>query len=52
MLDDISVVSGPSADFLNEWLTDYRSEHEACLRWLLSFGKGPETATGFAHGSQ
>ncbi|MHB9286436.1 tyrosine-type recombinase/integrase [Halobacteriales archaeon Cl-PHB] len=48
-LDDITVVTEPSREFLNQrQLVDYRSRREACLRWLLTYGKDPETVEGYA----
>lgn len=52
MLDDISVLPNPSEKRLNtRQIDDYRSEREDCLRWLLAFGKDPETADGYALGT-
>ena len=49
-LEDIRVVTGPSKSQLNErQLLDYRSQREACLKWLLTFGKNPEKVEGYAH---
>lgn len=51
-LEEISLVTEPSANFLNErQRTDYRSERKACLRWLLAVGKDPEKAEGYALGT-
>jgi len=48
-LDDIKLVTEPSEKLLNErQYLDYRSEREHCLDWLLTFGKDPETADGYA----
>lgn len=49
-LDDITVVPEPSEAYLNErQLVDYRTQREQCLNWLLTFGKDPARATGYAH---
>ncbi|PSQ17288.1 integrase [Halobacteriales archaeon QS_8_69_26] len=48
-LDGIRVVTEPSEERLNErQLVDYRAQREDCLEWLLTFGKDPETADGYA----
>ena len=48
-LDEIKLVPEPSEELLNErQYLDYRSERERCLDWLLTFGKDPEKATGYA----
>jgi len=48
-LDGIKLVTEPSEKLLNErQYIDYRSEREQCLDWLLTFGKDPETADGYA----
>lgn len=48
-LDGITVIPGPSEAALNErQLVDYRSQREACLRWLLTFGKDPNEVDGYA----
>jgi site-specific recombinase XerD len=48
-LSDLPVVVEPSKEFLNpRQLEDYRSEREACLIWLLTFGKDPAKADGYA----
>lgn len=48
-LEDITLVTEPSEAQLNErQFLDYRSERERCLSWLLTFGKDPETAEGYA----
>ena len=48
-LDGIKLVPKPSAKVLNErQYLDYRSEREHCLEWLLTFGKNPEQADGYA----
>lgn len=49
-LEGISVVTEPSKKQLNErQLIDYRSEREQCLEWLLTFGKDPSRAEGYAY---
>ncbi|MFB6299041.1 MAG: tyrosine-type recombinase/integrase [Halobacteriales archaeon] len=48
-LDEITVVSGPSEQMLNQrQVVDYRTERENCLNWLLTLGKNPERAEGYA----
>jgi site-specific recombinase XerD len=48
-LDEIKLVTNPSENRLNErQYLDYRSEREHCLDWLLTFGKEPEKAEGYA----
>ena len=48
-LDEIKLVPEPSEELLNErQYLDYRSERERCLDWLLTFGKDPEKAEGYA----
>ncbi|SDR06916.1 tyrosine-type recombinase/integrase [Natronobacterium texcoconense] len=48
-LDGITVVTEPSREYLNQrQLMDYRSTREACLEWLLTFGKDPEQVEGYA----
>ncbi|WP_265112120.1 hypothetical protein [Halosolutus halophilus] len=48
-LSDFVFVPEPTEQRLGQrQLVDYRSEREVCLRWLLSFGKNPETAEGYA----
>jgi hypothetical protein len=32
-------------------LLDYRSEREDCLQWLLTYGKEPDKAEGYAKGT-
>ncbi|WP_265112012.1 tyrosine-type recombinase/integrase [Halosolutus halophilus] len=49
-LAEVSVVPEPSAAQLNErQVIDYRTEREHCLEWLLTFGKNPKRADGYAH---
>lgn len=49
MLDDLPVVTEPSEDYLNpRQLSDYRNHREDCLTWLLTFGKNPDSAEGYA----
>ncbi len=51
-LDEVKVVSEPSQKYLNQrQLLDYRSQREACLRWLLTFGKDPDRGEGYALGT-
>ncbi|WP_251328495.1 hypothetical protein [Haloplanus pelagicus] len=48
-LDGITVVTEPSEESLNErQLSDYRSQREDCLKWLLTFGKNPDKVEGYA----
>ncbi|ELY95118.1 XerC/D-like integrase [Natrialba hulunbeirensis JCM 10989] len=48
-LDGISVVTEPCEELLNErQLSDYRSQREDCLKWLLTFGKNPDKVNGYA----
>jgi len=49
-LEGISVVPEPSEKLLNErQRVDYRTEREQCLEWLLTFGKDPGRAEGYAY---
>ena len=49
-LEGISVVPEPSEKLLNErQRVDYRSDREQCLEWLLTFGKDPDSAEGYAY---
>ncbi|SDJ90919.1 Site-specific recombinase XerD [Halovenus aranensis] len=51
-LDDYPIVTEPSESYLNKrQLVDYRAERENCLEWLLTFGKNPERAEGYAEGT-
>lgn len=48
-LSEFALVPGPTEQRLGQrQLVDYRSEREDCLRWLLSFGKDPAKAEGYA----
>lgn len=48
-LEDITVVTEPSEELLNErQIIDYRAQREQCLEWLLTFGKKPQRAVGYA----
>jgi len=50
--ESITVVTEPAAEYLNQkQLLDYRSEREDCLSWLLTFGKEPKKANGYALGT-
>lgn len=52
LLDGITLVPEPTHDWLNEHqLVDYRNEREQCLKWQLTFGKNPDRADGYAHGT-
>jgi len=47
--DGIRVVTEPSREFLKQrQVVDYRSKRESCLKWLMTFGKDPEKAEGYA----
>lgn len=51
-LEEIPVVTSTSRSALNRrQLLDYRSEREACLKWLLTEGKNPEEGEGYAEGT-
>jgi integrase len=51
-LDDLTIVPEPDEQRLNSrQLSDYRAEREACLDWLLTFGKDPDRAEGYALGT-
>jgi site-specific recombinase XerD len=46
------VVTETAAEYLNQkQMLDYRSEREDCLSWLLTFGKEPKKAEGYALGT-
>jgi hypothetical protein len=48
-LDELPVVTDASREYLNQrQLLDYRAEREAYLEWLLTFGKRPDEAVGYA----
>jgi site-specific recombinase XerD len=48
-LEDLPVVTEKSRARLNErQLVDYRQHRRDCFRWLLSRGKDPDTAAGYA----
>lgn len=48
-LNEVTIVPEPSEERLNQrQLVDYRSEREQCLDWLLTFGKNPDKAEGYA----
>jgi len=50
--DSITVVSQPAESYLQpRQLVDYRDQREACLSWLLAFGKDPEKGEGYALGT-
>ena len=49
-LEGISVVPEPSEKLLNQrQRVDYRTDREQCLEWLLTFGKDPNSAEGYAY---
>ncbi|WP_246988426.1 tyrosine-type recombinase/integrase [Halorientalis marina] len=51
-LSDFPVVTEPSESYLNQrQLLDYREERTDCLQWLLTFGKNPDRAEGYAEGT-
>ena len=51
-LDELPVVTETSTEYLNpRQQLDYRNEREACLEWLLTFGKRPDQASGYALGT-
>lgn len=51
-IDDYPVVTQASAAYLNQrQLLDYRSERKASIEWLLTFGKAPKQAEGYAPGT-
>lgn len=48
-LEEITVVPAPTEKRLNQrQLVDYRAQREDCLEWLLTFGKEPQKADGYA----
>jgi len=50
-LDELPVVTETSTEYLNpRQQLDYRNEREAC-EWLLTFGKRPDQASGYALGT-
>ena len=51
-LEELPVVTDTAKEYLNpRQLLDYRAEREACLKWLLTFGKRPDEAKGYAVGT-
>ena len=51
-LEELPVVAETSTEYLNpRQQLDYRNEREACLEWLLTFGKRPDQAGGYALGT-
>jgi len=51
-LEEYPVVTENSESYLNQrQLLDYRSEREDCLWWLLTYGKEPDKAEGYAEGT-
>lgn len=45
----LPIITEPVRDRLNRrQLVDYREQREACLDWLLTFGKNPDQAQGYA----
>ena len=48
-LDEVTLIPQPTKEYLNRrQLLDYRSQRENCLDWLLTVGKNPEQAEGYA----
>mgnify|MGYP000202699082 CR=1 FL=1 len=48
-LEDVTLVTQPSRKILNQkQLADYRATRKKCLSWLLTFGKKPDQAEGYA----
>ena len=51
-LDQYPVITHPAEAYLNpRQRQDYRSERESCLHWLLTRGKKPAEAVGYAEGT-
>lgn len=50
--DQITLVTEPAEDYLNpRQCDDYRRQREHCVQWLLTFGKKPSKAEGYAIGT-
>jgi hypothetical protein len=48
-VDDLTLVTESTANRLNDrQLLDYRGHRENCLEWLLTVGKRPANAAGYA----
>lgn len=48
-IEQITIIPEPTSNRLNQrQLLDYRSQREDCLSWLLTFGKHPDQAKGYA----
>lgn len=48
-VDELTLVPEPTEQRLNKrQLLDYRAQRKQCLTWLLSIGKSPDTAEGYA----
>jgi integrase len=48
-LRKITVLTEPTEDLLNErQQTDFRTTRQNCLKWLVTFGKNPSKAEGYA----
>lgn len=46
---EITLIPGPSREILNQReMVDYESQREEYLSWLLTFGKNPDHAEGYA----
>lgn len=51
-LAEYTLVTEPSREYLSErQIVDYRAERRECLEWLLTFGKQPDEASGYAPGT-
>jgi len=50
--EDYPIVTENSEDYLNHrQLMDYKAERKECFRWLLTYGKKPDEADGYAPGT-
>lgn len=51
-LDEVQVITEPAEKYLNQrQLLGYKSQREACLRWLLTVGEDPDRGEGYALGT-
>lgn len=51
-LSRLNLVTNKSKELLNErQIVDYQTQRESCLDWLLTFGKHPKRAEGYAFGT-
>jgi len=49
---EVTVITESAKEWLNQKeLIDYRTEREDCISWLLTFGKNPKKAEGYALGT-